>query len=122
MPYEILNSKRSKSTIRVTGNTATRVNLSSLSTDLATETITGAAITHVMSTTDGFWKVYRGNDNTGTLVLDLQGSNDYPLSQYDIAIANTSTANIYVTNSGAGGTLILSLSKSATFNPSLTDL
>jgi hypothetical protein len=122
MPYEILNSKRSKSTIRVTGNTATRVNLSSLSTDLATETITGAAITHVMSTTDGFWKVYRGNDNTGTLVLDLQGSNDYPLAQYDIAIANTSTANIYVTNSGAGGTLILSLSKSATFNPSLTDL
>jgi len=122
MPYEILNSKRSKSTIRVTGNTATRVNLSSLSTDLATETITGAAITHVMSTTDGFWKVYRGNDNTGTLVLDLQGSNDYPLAQYDIAIANTSTANIYVTNSGAGGTLILSLSKTATFNPSLTDL
>jgi hypothetical protein len=41
---------------------------------------------------------------------------------YDIAIANTSTANIYVTNSGAGGTLILSLSKTATFNPSLTDL
>ena len=122
MPYEILNSKRSKSIIRVTGNTATRVNLSSLSTDLATETITGAAITHVMSTTDGFWKVYRGNDNTGTLVLDLQGSNDYPLAQYDIAIANTSTANIYVTNSGAGGTLILSLSKTATFNPSLTDL
>jgi len=122
MPYEILNSKRSKSIIRVTGNTATRVNLNSLSTDQATETITGAAITHVISTTDGFWKVYRGNDNTGTLVLDLQSSNDLPLTQYDIVVANNSTANIYVTNSGTGGTLILSLSKTATFNPSLTDL
>ena len=122
MPYEILNSKRSKSTIRVTGNTATRVNLESLSTNTTTEIITGAAITHVMSTSDGFWKVYRGNDATGTLVLDLPGGNDYPLAQYDIVIANTSTANIYVTNSGSGGTLILSLSKTATFTPPLTDL
>jgi hypothetical protein len=122
MPYEILNTKRSKSTIRVTGNTATRVNLTSLSTDQTTEIITGATITHVMSTTDGFWKVYRGNDNTGTLVLDLAGNNDYPLVQYDIVVANTPTANIYVTNSGAGGTLILSLSKTATFTPPLTDL
>jgi hypothetical protein len=122
MPYEILNTKRSKSTIRVTGNTATRVNLTSLSTDQNTEIITGATITHVMSTTDGFWKIYRGNDNTGTLVLDLAGNNDYPLVQYDIVVANTPTANIYVTNSGAGGTLILSLSKTATFTPPLTDL
>ena len=122
MPYEILNSKRSKSTIRVTGNTATRVNLESLSTNQTTEIITGAAITHVMSTSDGFWKVYRGNDATGNLVLDLPNGNDYPLAQYDIVIANTSTANIYVTNSGAGGTLILSLSKTATFTPPLTDL
>jgi hypothetical protein len=122
MPYEILNTKRSKSTIRVTGNTATRVNLTSLSTDQTTEIITGATITHVMSTTDGFWKVYRGNDNTGTLVLDLAGNNDYPLVQYDIVVANTPTANIYVTNSGTGGTLILSLSKTATFTPPLTDL
>jgi hypothetical protein len=122
MPYEILNSKRSKSTIRVTANTATRVNLVSLSTDTATETITGASITHVMSSSDGFWKVYRGNDNTGTLVLDLQGGNDFPLAQYDISIANTSTANIFVTNSGSGGTLILSLSKTAIYNPPLTDL
>lgn len=122
MPYEILNSKRSKSTIRVTGNTATRVNLESLSTNTTTEIITGAAITHVMSTSDGFWKVYRGNDATGNLVLDLPNGNDYPLAQYDIVIANTSTANIYVTNSGSGGTLILSLSKTATFTPPLTDL
>jgi hypothetical protein len=122
MPYEILNSKRSKSTIRVTGNTATRINLESLSTNTTTEIITGATFTHVMSASDGFWKVYRGNDNTGTLVLDLPGGNDWPLAQYDIALANTSTANIYVTNSGTGGTLIMSLSKTATYSPSLTDL
>jgi len=122
MPYEILNSKRSKSIIRVVGNTATRIDLTGLSTNTTTEIITGATITHVMSTTDGFWKVYRGNDNTGTLVLDLAGNNDYPLVQYDIVVANTPTANIYVTNSGTGGTLILSLSKTATYSPTLTDL
>ena len=122
MPYEILNSKRSKSTIRVTGNTATRINLESLSTNTTTEIITGATFTHVMSASDGFWKVYRGNDATGNLVLDLPGGNDWPLAQYDIALANTSTANIYVTNSGTGGTLIMSLSKTATYSPSLTDL
>jgi hypothetical protein len=122
MPYEILNSKRSKSIIRVTGNTATRINLTSLSTNESTETITGASITHVISASDGFWKVYRGNDNTGTLVLDLPDGSDLPLAQYDITVANTPAANIYVTNSGTGGTLILSLSKTATYNPPLTDL
>jgi hypothetical protein len=122
MPYEILNSKRSKSVLRVVGNTATRIDLTGLSTNTTTEQITGAALTHVMSTSDGFWKVYRGNDATGTLILDLPGGNDWPLAQYDIAIANTSTANIYVTNSGSGGTLILSLSKTANYNPPLTDL
>ncbi len=122
MPYEIINSKRSKSVIRVVGNTATRIDLTGLSTNTTSEIITGAAFTHVMSTSDGFWKIYRGNDATGTLVLDLPGGNDYPLAQYDIALANTSTANIYVTNSGTGGTLILSLSKTATYSPTLTDL
>jgi hypothetical protein len=119
MPYEIVNSKRSKSVITVTGNTATRINLSQLSTNTSTETVTSASIATAISTTDGIWNVYRGNDNTGTLVLQLVGNNYLPLTQGDISIANTSTANIYVTNSGTAGTLIIQLSKVATFTTDL---
>lgn len=119
MAYEIVNSKRSKSVITVTGNTATRINLTQLSTNNSTETISAAAIATVISTTDGIWNVYRGNDDTGTLVLQLVGNNYLPLVQGDIAVANTSTANLYVTNTGTAGTLILQLSKTATFSTDL---
>jgi hypothetical protein len=119
MPYEIVNSKRSKSVITVTGNTATRINLSQLSTNTSTETVTAASIATVITATDGTWNIYRGNDNTGTLVLQLVGNNYLPLTQGDISIANTSTANIYVTNSGTAGTLIIQLSKVATFTTDL---
>ncbi len=115
MPFEIINSKRSKSVIRVTGNTATRINLNQLSTNTQIEIVTGAAITHLTSSTDGKWVVYRGDDATGVPVLNLFGENDLPFTTYDVSIANTPTANIYVTNSGTDGTLILVLSKTATY-------
>lgn len=119
MPYEILNSIRSKSVIRLTGNTATRINIASLSTNTSIETVTGATIATVISSTDGFWKIYRGNDATGNLVLDLEGSNYLPFTQSDIAIANGASSNIYVTNSGTGGTLIIQLTKTATYSTNL---
>jgi hypothetical protein len=123
MPYEIVNNKRSKSVIRVVGNTATTITLSALSA-AADETVTNASISHVMSQSDGAWKVYRGDNTSGTLVLDLTGGGnvDWPLAQYDIAIANSSSSNIYVTNSGTGGTLILVVSKVATYSPALTGI
>jgi hypothetical protein len=115
MPYEIINSNRSKSVVRVVGNTATLMTLSQLSSNVSNETVTGASISQVFSTSDGTWNVYRGNDASGTLVMQLNGENVLPLSQSDIAVANNSTANIYVTNSGTAGTLILQLTKTATY-------
>jgi hypothetical protein len=123
MSYDIVNNKRSKSVIRVVGNTATTISLANLSS-AADETVTNASITHVMSQSDGAWKVYRGNDETGELVLDLTGAGncDWPLSQYDISIANSSSSNIHITNSGTGGTIILVVSKVATYSPVLTGM
>ena len=57
MPYDIVNNKRSKSVVRVVGNTATTITLASLSAG-ADETVTNASISHVMSQSDGAWKVY----------------------------------------------------------------
>ena len=116
MPTTITNSKRSKSVIRITGNTATRINLSELSTNTTTELVANAEITHVTSSTDGKWIVYRGNDATGEKVLSLFGENDVPFAQYDVSVAGANTgANLFFTNSGTDGTIVIILSKTATY-------
>lgn len=116
MAYEILNSLRTRSVIRVTGNTATRINLSQLSANSSLETVNSASLTHVITTTDGKWVIYRGNDASGPVLLSLFGSNDLPLSVYDVSLANGSTSNIFVTNSGTDGSLIMQFSKVATYS------
>jgi hypothetical protein len=116
MPTTITNSKRSKSVIRITGNTAVRVNLNQLSTNTTTELVSAADITHITTSSDGKWIVYRGNDNNGEQVLVLFGENDIPLSQFDVTVAGANnTANLYFTNSGTDGTLIVTLNKTAAY-------
>lgn len=116
MPTTITNSKRSKSVIRITGNTSTRINLSELSTNTTTELVSAAEITHISTSTDGKWIVYRGNDATGEKVLSLFGENDIPFAQYDVSVAGANTtANLFFTNSGTDGTLVVILSKTATY-------
>jgi hypothetical protein len=116
MPVTINNSKRSKSVIKITGNTAVRINLNQLSTNTTTELVSAAEISHITSSTDGKWIVYRGNDANGESVISLFGGNDIPLSQFDVSIGGAnSTANLYITNSGTDGTLILTLSKTARY-------
>ena len=116
MAYEIINTLRSRSIIRVTGNTATRINLSALSANSSLETVNSASLTHVITATDGKWVIYRGNDASGPVLLSLFGSNDLPLSVYDVALANGATSNIFVTNSGTDGSLIMQFSKVATYS------
>ncbi len=121
---DITNSLRSRSVIRVVNTAAndnTVITLANLSANSALETVTQAAITQVISTSNnGRWKIYRGNDATGVLIMTVGDGADFPLSQYDIAIANTPTANIYVTNTGSDGTLILQITKTATYSTGLT--
>lgn len=119
MPLDISNALRSKSVITVTGNTATAINLSTLSTNTAVETITSASIGLVASSTDGWWRIYRGDNTSGTLVLELKDNNYLPFTQTDISVSNSATSNIYVTNSGTGGTLVIQLSKTATYTRNL---
>jgi len=115
MAYEIINTLRSKSTIRVTGNTSTRINISQLSADVNTETVISATISHIITTSDGAWNVYRGDSNSGILIMQMFGTLDYPLSENDIVMANSATSNIFVENTGTGGTLILVTSKSTEY-------
>lgn len=122
MPYELINSLRSKTIVRVTGGTAnTRINLSQLAAS-SSETVTDASIGQISSTSNGIWRVYRGNDGTGTLILDLPSFSHFVLYEYDILFANTSTANLFIEHTGTSGTLIMQLAKSATYTTDIGKL
>lgn len=121
MAFEITNSLRAKSFIRIVGNTNTLITLTNLAKD-SSETVANAAIAQASGVTDGIWRIYRGNDATGTLVLELPTFSHYQFYEFDCAVANNSGANVFVTNSGTCGTLILQLSKTATYDPPLTSL
>lgn len=122
MPYELINSLRSKTTIRVTGGAAnTRINLSQLAAS-SDETVTDAAIAQISSTTNGIWRVYRGNDASGTLILDLPSFAHFVLYEYDILFSNTSTANVFIEHTGSSGTLIMQLAKTATYTKDMGKL
>jgi hypothetical protein len=121
---DITNSLRSKSTIRLTGDGTTTIYLANLASE-ANETVSSAAISVVISSTNGTWTVKRGADTAGAggyTVLQLWGENYLPLTQSDIAISGNSTANIVCTNNGANGTLILQVTKEAQYATPLTGL
>lgn len=115
MSYEIINSLRSKTTVRIVGNTATLITLSSLSKD-DRETVTGADVAQASGVTDGVWRIYRGDDTSGVLLLELPSFSHYQFYEFDSTLANSATSNVYVTNSGTAGTIILQLAKTATYS------
>jgi hypothetical protein len=114
MTYEVTNSLRSKSTVRIVGNTAVTITLSSLAKD-DREIVSAAAIAQASSVSNGIWRIYRGNDTSGVLLLELPNNSNFIFYEYDATLANTATANIHVTNSGTAGTMIMQLAKTATY-------
>lgn len=118
MAYEITHINKQKSLIRIVGPDAARINLSQLARNSG-ETVQSAAISISSGVTDGHWHVYRGNDATGVLVLELPAFHHFAMGEFDFELANTATANIYVDNTGTAGTLLLQVSKTSIFNPAL---
>jgi len=118
MSHEIVNTLRAKSLVRIVGNSATLITLSDLSKD-SRETIQQAIIAQASGVTDGVWRIYRGNNTSGELVLELPSVSNFVFYDLDSSLANSATSNVYVTNSGTAGTLILQLSKVATYSPAL---
>lgn len=123
MPFEIINAIRAKSTIRIVGGVAnTHINLSALSAS-SDETVTSAAIAQVSTSTNGIFRVYRGNSGAGTLILELPSQATHlVLYEFDITFANSSTSNVFVEHTGTAGTLVMQLAKTATYSPALTGM
>jgi hypothetical protein len=122
MEKEILNSIRAKTTIRLVGTGNTLISLSDLSTNQSIEIVDSAAIAQVSSVSNGIWKIYRGNDANGTLIMEIPAYAHFVLYEFDVSFANSATSNVYVENSGANGTMIMQLSKTSTFSPPLTGM
>ena len=119
MPSEIINAVRAKSTIRIVGGAAnTHINLSDLSAQTG-ETVTAAAIAQVSTSTNGIFRIYRGNSASGNLILELCTPINLVLYEYDIMFANNATSNLFVEHTGTAGTLVMQLAKTATYNTDL---
>lgn len=120
MPFEIINAVRAKSTIRVVGGAAnTHINLSALSAQTG-ETVSAAAIAQVSTSTNGIFRIYRGNSAAGTLILELpSAATNLVFYEYDITLANSATSNVFIEHTGTAGTLIMQLAKTATYTPAL---
>ena len=116
MAYEIINSLRSSSIIRVTGAGFANVQLANLSTS-ANETIISASIKRVMWSTGGTVSVERG----GETLLTLYGNGDLKPSESGYVIANNSTSNMNV-SIATGGTAIIEVTKEATYATPLTGI
>ena len=120
MPFEIINAIRAKSTVRIVGGAAnTQINLVNLSANTLTENVTSAAIAQVSCSTNGIYRIYRGNNAAGTLILELCTPINLVLYEYDIVFANSATSNLFVEHTGTAGTLVMQLAKNATYNTDL---
>jgi hypothetical protein len=113
MSYEVTNTLRSTSIIRVVGTAPANIALSEFATS-ENEVVTSASIKRVVWSTGGNVTVQRGATN----VLSLYGSGDMRLAESGHVIANNSTQNIVVTIT-TGGTAIIEVSKVATYTQPL---
>ena len=120
MPFEIINAVRAKSTIRLVGGAAnTQINLVNLSAQTG-ETVTAAAIAQVSTSTNGIFRIYRGNSGASNLILELpSAATNLVLYEYDITFANSATQNVFIEHTGTAGTLVMQLAKTATYTPAL---
>ena len=120
MPFEIINAIRAKSTVRIVGGAAnTQINLVNLSANTTTENVTSAAIAQVSCSTNGIYRIYRGNNASGNLILELCTPINLVLYEYDIMFANNATSNLFVEHTGTAGTLVMQLAKTAIYNTDL---
>jgi hypothetical protein len=120
MPIEITNKIRSTSLIRVTEGplSANTISANIALSDLETsenETVLSASIKGVIWSSNGAINIFRGTE----LVLSLHGSGEMRLDDYAYSISTNADQNIEILSPTARGTIILEVSKEATYTPIL---
>ena len=116
MPYEITNTQRSASIIRVADAGTANVFLANLAVD-ANETVSSANIRRLTWSTNGSIQITRNAvpllmlHNAGTMMLD----------ELNHSLANNNTSNIVITIN-TGGSIVMEVTKSATYATALTGM
>ena len=113
MPFELINSIRSPSIIRIEGTGTTTVALANLSVN-ANETVTAANIKRINWSTNGNSQIVRNS----VPIASLHGTGEMRLDEYGYSIANNSASSIVITVN-TGGTVVLEVSKETTYANSL---
>ena len=113
MPFELINSIRSPSIIRIEGTGTTTVALANLSVN-ANETVTAANIKKINWSTNGNIQIVRNS----VPIASLHGTGEMRLDEYGYSIANNSASSIVITVN-TGGTVVLEVSKETTYANSL---
>jgi len=116
MPIEITNSLRSSSLIRVEGIGTYYANLISLAVD-SNEVITSANIRRINWSTNGNIQIVRNGNNVTT----LHNTGEVKLDEWGHTLANNNTSNVVITIV-SGGTVLLEVTKSATYTTPLTGM
>jgi hypothetical protein len=116
MPFEITNTQRSASIIRVVDVGTTTVALANLAIN-ANETVTSANIRRLTWSTNGNIQIIRNS----VPVLMLHNSGTMMLDELNHTVANNNTSPIVITIN-TGGSVVMEVTKAATYATELTGM
>jgi hypothetical protein len=116
MPFEITNTQRSASIIRVVDAGTTTVSLANLAFD-ANETVSAANIRRLTWSTNGNIQIIRNS----VPVLMLHNSGTMMIDELNHSVANNSGSSIVITIN-TGGSMVMEVTKVATYATALTGM
>jgi hypothetical protein len=111
MAYEIINTTRGSSIVRVVDASTANLALTQFRGNPTTETVSGLTIRKLNWSTNGSIEVTRD----GAQLFKLSGSGEMRLDDYGGAVANTASGNLSV-QIFTGGCIVMEVSKTATYN------
>lgn len=116
MPFEITNTQRSASIIRVADVGTTTVSLANLAFD-ANESVSSANIRRLTWSTNGNIQIIRNS----IPVLMLHNSGTMMLDELNHSVANNNGSSIVITIN-TGGSMVMEVTKSATYANTLVGM
>ena len=116
MPFEITNTQRSASIIRVADAGTTTVSLENLAFD-ANESVSSANIRRLTWSTNGNIQIIRNS----IPVLMLHNSGTMMLDELNHSVANNNGSSIVITIN-TGGSMVMEVTKSATYANTLVGM
>ena len=111
MPLEITNSLRGASIVRATAPGTYTITLNDLRKDPTTETVASADIRRMMWSTNGNISIVRNSVE----IASVHTAGEMRFDDYGHSVSNNSTQNVVITIA-TGGTIVMELSKQATYN------